>query len=60
MNATLSTTLTLLAALLLVVLGVAGVVHGEGDDSPGLQGLGLLLVVGAVALLVRSRRARTR
>ena len=52
--------LTLLAALLLVVLGVFGVVAGEGDDSPGLQGLGLLLVVGAVVLLVRSRRARTR
>lgn len=48
----------LLLAALLAVLGVAGVVLGEGDDAPGLQGLGVLLVLGAVALLVRPRRGR--
>ncbi len=51
--------LTLVAVLVLVALGVAAVVLGEADDSPGLQGLGVLLVVGAVALGVRMvRRAR--
>jgi hypothetical protein len=42
-----------LVAMLSVAIGVAGVVLGEADDSPGLQGLGLAFVVGAVALAVR-------
>ncbi|MEU4423236.1 hypothetical protein AB0F81_21635 [Actinoplanes sp. NPDC024001] len=50
--------------LLLVVaiaLGVAGMVLGEADDSPGLQGLGLLLIIGAVGYTVWSaRKARSR
>lgn len=44
-------------AALALVLGVLGVVAGGADDSPGLQGLGLLLVIGAVVLVVRRRRA---
>ncbi|SDD14984.1 hypothetical protein SAMN05660690_3564 [Geodermatophilus telluris] len=47
------------AVLVAVALGVIAVVLGEADDSPGLQGLGVLLAVGAVALGVRAlRRAR--
>ena len=52
--------MSVLSALLLAALGVAGVVLGEGDDAPGLQGLGVLLVVAAVVLVVRSRRRGTR
>ena len=49
------------AVVLAVAIGVAAVVYGEGDDSPGLQGLGVLLVIGAVVLGVRSlRRSRSR
>jgi hypothetical protein len=48
--------LALAAVLTVVALGVAGVVLGEADDSPGLQGLGVLLVIGAVALGVRMVR----
>jgi hypothetical protein len=44
------------AVLALLALGVAGMVLGEGDDSPGLQGLGALLILGAVALGVRTAR----
>lgn len=48
-------------ALLAVAIGIAAVVLGEADDSPGLQGLGVLLALGAVVLGVRSgRRARSR
>ncbi|MFI6823867.1 hypothetical protein ACIBJE_23435 [Micromonospora sp. NPDC050187] len=43
-------------ALLAVALGVAGIVYGEADDSPGLQLLGALLVVGAVGYAVRLAR----
>jgi hypothetical protein len=45
-----------LAVLLAVALGAAGFVHGGADDSPGLQGLGALLVVGAAVLGVRALR----
>jgi hypothetical protein len=43
-----------------VALGVAAVVYGESDDSPGLQLIGVLLVFGAVTVGVSSlRRSRT-
>ena len=45
-----------LVAVLLLAIGVAGVVAGEADDSPGLQLLGVLFVVGAVVLGVRTAR----
>ncbi|MGN9768280.1 hypothetical protein ACTMS2_24350 [Micromonospora sp. SD12] len=48
-----------LLVLVAVALGVAGVVLGEADDSPGLQLLGVVLVVGAIAFGVRAvRRGR--
>ncbi|MEV0730483.1 hypothetical protein [Polymorphospora sp. NPDC050346] len=48
-----------LLAVVAVVIGVAGIVHGEADDSPGLQILGVAFVVGAVTFGVRSiRRGR--
>jgi hypothetical protein len=46
-----------LAVLAAVAVGVAAVVYGEADDSPGLQLLGVLLVVGAVTAGVRSVRS---
>ena len=39
-----------------VALGVAAVVYGESDDSPGLQLIGVLIVIGTTALAVRGRR----
>ena len=52
--------MTYLAALVVFALGVAGMVAGEGDDSPGLQLIGVVLMVGAVGLTVRRvRRRRT-
>ncbi|MGS2618458.1 hypothetical protein ACVCAH_28600 [Micromonospora sp. LZ34] len=46
-------------AILAVALGVAGVVYGEADDSPGLQLMGVALVVGAIVFGVRAvRRSR--
>jgi hypothetical protein len=37
-----------IAVFLLVTLGVAAVVYGGKDDSPGLQLIGVLLVVGSI------------
>jgi drug/metabolite transporter (DMT)-like permease len=45
-------------AVLAIAIGVAGVVAGEADDSPGLQLLGVLLIIGAVVLGVRMVRRR--
>lgn len=42
-----------------LLLGAAAVVAGGYDDSPGLQGIGMLLALGCLWLLVRSAlRAR--
>jgi drug/metabolite transporter (DMT)-like permease len=46
---------TLLTALV-IAIGVAAVVLGGADDSPGLQLLGAVIVVGAVAFGVRAAR----
>ncbi|WP_422738994.1 hypothetical protein ACN263_06970 [Micromonospora sp. WMMD729] len=43
-------------AIAAVALGVAAVVYGGADDSPGLQLIGALLVVGAIAFAVRTAR----
>ena len=48
-----------LLALLAIAVGVAAIVYGEGDDSPGMQFIGAVLVIGALVLVVRSvRRGR--
>ncbi len=43
-------------AVLAIVVGVAAVVYGGADDSPGLQLIGAVLVVGAVVFGVRAAR----
>ena len=48
-----------LLATVVFVIGVAAVVAGGADDSPGLQLLGLLTAVGGLVLVVRAAR-RTR
>ena len=46
-------------AVVVLALGVTGMVAGEADDSPGLQLIGVLLIVGALVLVVRTARRRT-
>ena len=41
-------------ALAVVAIGVTAAMHGEADDSPGLALLGILLIVGALAIAVRT------
>jgi hypothetical protein len=46
-------------ASLIALLGVAAFLYGGADDSPGLQLIGAVLVLGAAAFSVRAAR-RTR
>ena len=51
--------LVVILAVLVIGLGIAGFVYGEADDSPGLQLIGVVLIVGALTLGVRTvRRSR--
>lgn len=45
--------------VLAIVLGVAAVIEGQLDDSPGLGGIGLILIALSVWMLVRARRRRS-
>ena len=42
-----------IAVILAIALGVAAMVAGGIDDSPGVQLLGVLIIIGAVVLGVR-------
>ena len=50
--------MTYVQVVLAIAVGATGIALGEADDSPGLQLLGVLLVVGAVVLGVRTVRRR--
>lgn len=43
-------------ALLIGLLGIAALVLGEADDSPGLQLVGVAIVAGSVVTGMRERR----
>lgn len=47
--------LVLIGVLALLGLGGGAIVYGGADDSPGLQGIGVALVVGATAAALRWR-----
>jgi hypothetical protein len=51
---------TLAIALIMVAVGVAAMVYGGNDDSPGMVLIGLLLVVGAIVLGARAAYRRRR
>jgi hypothetical protein len=42
-----------------VAIGAAGIYIGDTDDAPGAALLGILLMIGAVALGVRTARRKT-
>jgi hypothetical protein len=46
----------LAGALAVAAIGVAAIVYGEADDAPGLVLVGILLILGAVALGVWTAR----
>ncbi|WP_053734283.1 hypothetical protein [Nocardia sp. NRRL S-836] len=46
--------LSLLAAVLVVALGVGAIMYAQADDAPGLGLIGFLLIFGAVGFGVRA------
>lgn len=42
--------------ILVILLGVFFIVFGEFDDSPGLQGIGLILIITIVIIVIRSKK----
>ena len=44
--------------ILATLLGVFFIVFGEFDDSPGLQGLGLILIIITVVIVIRGRKKK--
>ena len=51
---------TIAAALILVAIGVIAILFGAADDAPGLVALGIVVIVVAVALGVRTARQSAR
>jgi hypothetical protein len=50
----------LVAAVAMAVVGVLAFLYGGYDDSPGLQLIGVLLIVGALTIGYRTARRRAR
>jgi hypothetical protein len=50
----------ILAALIGILAGAFALVFGEFDDSPGLQGLGMLLIIFIIFRIVRAWRAQSK
>ena len=45
-------------SVLLILVGVFAMISGEFDDSPGLQGLGLILIISVLFFHFRNRRTK--
>ena len=52
--------LVLAGVLAALALGGVAIVYGGADDSPGLQGIGVIVVVGATVTALRWRGGRDR
>ncbi|MES2966667.1 MAG: hypothetical protein V4668_02685 [Patescibacteria group bacterium] len=48
----------ILAAIVLMALGVKMVMFGEMDDSPGAQMIGLLMVVAGIFVIIKTVRKK--
>ena len=50
------TQMKLFRSALLVSMGAFAMVFGEFDDSPGLQGIGMILIISVIYFHFRGRR----
>ncbi len=42
--------------ILVILLGIFFIVFGEFDDSPGLQGIGLILIITIVVIVIKKKK----
>jgi len=42
--------------ILAILLGIFFIVFGEFDDSPGLQGIGLILIIAIIVVVIMSKK----
>ncbi len=45
-------------SVFLIAIGIIAMISGEADDSPGLQGLGLVLVISVVFFAYRRSKIK--
>jgi len=45
-------------SVLAIFLGVFLIVFGGYDDSPGAQGLGLILIIATIVIVIRDRKKK--
>lgn len=48
----------LIFSILAIPLGVFGIIFGGYDDSPGAQGLGLIVVIIGIVGIVKSKKKK--
>jgi hypothetical protein len=48
----------IILSILAILLGVFLIVFGGYDDSPGAQGLGLILIIATVVMVIRSKKKK--
>ncbi|HBK35279.1 hypothetical protein A2239_03095 [Candidatus Uhrbacteria bacterium RIFOXYA2_FULL_40_9] len=44
--------------ILAILLGIFFIIFGEFDDSPGLQGIGLILIITTVVFVIRNKKKK--
>lgn len=44
--------------ILTILLGIFFIVFGEHDDSPGLQGIGLIMIIATIVIVVRGMKKK--
>lgn len=49
-------TLYWIPKIIMVLLGIFFIIFGEYDDSPGLQGIGLILIIITAVIVIRNKK----
>lgn len=47
--------LKIILSFFAIVFGIFMIVFGEQDDSPGAQGIGLIMVIAGIVYIIKSR-----
>lgn len=48
----------IISSILIILLGLFAIIFGGYDDSPGLQGIGLILIIATVVNMIRGRNKK--